>query len=195
MGFVCWQFDLCQSGWRVMLVRVEKPLQWAIVFKYFRQFKEKQWPSTLVIFAPRDPCHWAQCSPSGLFCQVITVVACPSGHVPMVKCFNVLTWRLNSKSLTLHTQWTVIEAFESNLCAIIQARKLGRTAALVSNLCPNASDSQSIGVSRKDNALRDSLCGTSSHRQSDSDDSPNDLQAWEIRSTAGRKVGLRQTNR
>ena len=54
MGFVCWQFDLCQSGWRVMLVRVEKPLQWAIVFKYFRQFKEKQWPSTFVIFAPES---------------------------------------------------------------------------------------------------------------------------------------------
>ena len=34
-------------------VRVEKPLMWAVVFKYFRQFKEKQWPSTLVIFAPR----------------------------------------------------------------------------------------------------------------------------------------------
>ena len=60
-----------------------------------------------------------------------------------------------------------LEAFESNL----RARELGRTAALVSNLCPIAADSQWIGVSSKDNAQRDSLCGTSSHRQSDSDDS------------------------
>ena len=24
-------------------LRFEKPLQWAVVFKYFRQFKEKKW--------------------------------------------------------------------------------------------------------------------------------------------------------
>ena len=33
------------------------------------------------------------------------------------------------------------EGFESNLRAIIWARELGKTAALVSNLCPNASES------------------------------------------------------
>ena len=65
-----------------------------------------------------------------------------------------------------------LEAFESNL----RARELGRTAALVSNLCPIAADSQWIGVSSKDNAQRDSLCGTSSHRQSDSYDSLDDLE-------------------
>ena len=69
-----------------------------------------------------------------------------------------------------------LEAFESNLRAIIRARELGRTAAFVSNLCPNASDSQWIGVSSKDNAQRDSLCGTSSHRQPDFYDSPDDLE-------------------
>ena len=41
---------------------------------------------------------------------------------------------------------------------------------------PNASDSQSIGVSSKDDTQRDSLCGASSHRQSDSDDSQDDLE-------------------
>ena len=34
-------------------VRFEKPSQWAIVLKYFQYFKEKQWPSTFVTFAPR----------------------------------------------------------------------------------------------------------------------------------------------
>ena len=42
----------------------------------------------------------------GLFGQVITVVSAPSGHVPMLKRFKVL--RLNSRSNTLHTQWTVM---------------------------------------------------------------------------------------
>ena len=42
----------------------------------------------------------------------------------------------------------------------------------MSNLCPNASDPQSIGVSSKDSARRDSPCGTSS--QSDSEDLPDD---------------------
>ena len=69
-----------------------------------------------------------------------------------------------------------LEAFESNLSAIIWARQLGKTAELVSNLCPNPSDPQSIRVSSKDNSLLDSLCGTSSHCQSDSDDSQDDLE-------------------
>ena len=38
-----------------------------------------------------------------------------------------------------------LEAFKSNLCRILE-RKLGKAAALLSNLCPNASDPQSIGV-------------------------------------------------
>ena len=71
-----------------------------------------------------------------------------------------------------------LEAFEFNLRAIIRAREFGKTAALVSNLCPNASDSQSIGVSSKNDAQRDFLCGTSSHRQSDSDDSPDDFEKF-----------------
>ena len=33
-----------------------------------------------------------------------------------------------------------LEAFKSNLRRILRARELGKTAALVSNLCPNASD-------------------------------------------------------
>ena len=64
-----------------------------------------------------------------------------------------------------------LEAFESNLSAKIWARQLDKTVELVSNLCPNPSDPQSIGVSSNDNSQLDSFCGTSSHCQSDSDDS------------------------
>ena len=58
------------------------------------------------------------------------------------------------------------EAFESNLSATIQARELGKNAALVSNLCLKASDPQSVRVSSKDNPLLKSHCCTSSHSQS-----------------------------
>ena len=64
----------------------------------------------------------------------------------------------------LHTQWTVMtlilnfEAFESNLYPIIQVRELGKTVALVFNLCPDTSDlNRSIEhylcLSSKDNGL------------------------------------------
>ena len=65
-----------------------------------------------------------------------------------------------------------LEAFKSNLCRILGERELGKAAALVSDLCQKASDLQSIGVSSKDNAQRESPCGTSS--QSDSEDLPKD---------------------
>ena len=41
-----------------------------------------------------------------------------------------------------------LEAFESNLPVITRARKLVKYAALVSNLCPNASDPHSVGASK-----------------------------------------------
>ena len=44
----------------------------------------------------------------------------------------------------------------------------------MSNLCPNASDPQSIGVLSKDNSRRESPCGTSS--QSDSEVLPDDQE-------------------
>ena len=65
-----------------------------------------------------------------------------------------------------------LEAFKSNLCLILRERELGTAASLVSNLCPNTSDPQSIGISSKDIARRDFPCGTSS--QSDSEDLPDD---------------------
>ena len=83
-------------------------------------------------------------------------------------------------------------------------RELVKAAALVSNLCPNASDPQSVGVSSQDNAAnarrksharRESHCGTSSHSQSDSDNLPDDHQTssasewkfeWHIYFQAGR---------
>ena len=67
-----------------------------------------------------------------------------------------------------------LQAFESNLRRILREREIGKAAALKSNLCPNASDPQSIGVSRKDNFRREFLCGTSS--QSDSEVLPDDQE-------------------
>ena len=43
-----------------------------------------------------------------------------------------------------------LEAFESNHLAIIWAREWVKTAALVSTLCQNASDPQSVGISSRD---------------------------------------------
>ena len=67
-----------------------------------------------------------------------------------------------------------LQAFESNLRRILRKREIGKAAALKSNLCPNASDPQSIGVSSKDNFRRESPCGTSS--QSDSEVLPDDQE-------------------
>ena len=47
-----------------------------------------------------------------------------------------------------------LQAFEFNLRRTLRERILGTAAALVSNLCQNASDPQSIGVSSKDNLIR-----------------------------------------
>ena len=51
-----------------------------------------------------------------------------------------------------------LEAFDSNLRAIIRARELGKTAAFMSNPCPNASDAQSAGGPSKDNAQQEPHC-------------------------------------
>ena len=45
-----------------------------------------------------------------------------------------------------------LEAFKSNVCQILEEKELGKAAALVSILCPNASDPQSLGVLSRDNA-------------------------------------------
>ena len=67
-----------------------------------------------------------------------------------------------------------LEAFESNLRRILWERELGKAAALVPNLCPNASDPHFICISSKDNFLCESPCGTSS--QSDSEVLPDDQE-------------------
>ena len=56
-----------------------------------------------------------------------------------------------------------LEAFESNLPVITRARKLVKYAALVSNLCPNASDPHSVGAYSKDDAQLESHCCTQSN--------------------------------
>ena len=67
-----------------------------------------------------------------------------------------------------------LEAFEPTLCAIVQVRVLDKTATLVSNLCQNASDPQSVGIPWK------SWC-TSSHGQSDYDSDTGVPQNWSLK--------------
>ena len=75
----------------------------------------------------------------GLFGQVIYVAASPRGHVHMVH--------------PAHIQWTQFLIWKLLIPIFVEyfdfdnfrARSLGKTAALVSNFCPNASDSQLVG--------------------------------------------------
>ena len=56
-----------------------------------------------------------------------------SNKLPRLQCYCTYTMDCNDPDL---------EVFESNLCLILPARESGKTSALVSNLCPNASDPQ-----------------------------------------------------
>ena len=56
--------------------------------------------------------------------------------------------------------------------AQIRARELGKIEALIPNLRPNAPVPEAMGKSSHENAL----CGASSHEQSYSDESPEDLE-------------------
>ena len=58
-----------------------------------------------------------------------------------------------------------LEVLESDLRAIIRARELCKTAALVSNLCPNASDPPLVGIFSRDDAQQVSHCCTLSDDQ------------------------------
>ena len=69
-----------------------------------------------------------------------------------------------------------LEALESSSRAQLRARELGKIASLIPNLRPNAPVPESIGKSSHENAPRESQCGASSHEQSDSDESPEDLE-------------------
>ena len=80
---------------------------------------------------------------SRAFGQVIAVVCAPSCHVPALK---VKTSEFKNKFEIHHTAHTMdcddpeLDAFKSNLVALIGVIELGKNAALLSNLCPNASD-------------------------------------------------------
>ena len=65
----------------------------------------------------------------GLSGQVIIVVDAPRGHIPILKCFKVL--RLNSKSKTLHKQWTdmILIWKPLNLCPILPSLSKAREGA------------------------------------------------------------------
>ena len=67
-------------------------------------------------------------------------------------------------------------AFESATRAQLRARELGKIGALIPNLRPNAPVPEAMGKSSHENAPRESQCGASSHEQSDSDESPEDLE-------------------
>ena len=51
-----------------------------------------------------------------------------------------MEFKIQHTSRTMDCDEPDLDAFESNLCAIIRARESGTTAALVSNLCPKSSD-------------------------------------------------------
>ena len=69
-----------------------------------------------------------------------------------------------------------LAAFESATRAQLRARELGKVATFIPNLRPNAPVPKSMGKSSHYNAPRGSQCGTSSHKQSNSDESPEDLE-------------------
>ena len=69
-----------------------------------------------------------------------------------------------------------LDAFESANHAQLRARESGKIEALIPNLPPNAPVPESMEKSSHENAPRESQCGASSHEQSDSDESPEDLE-------------------
>ena len=69
-----------------------------------------------------------------------------------------------------------LDAFESATRAQLRARELGKIGALIPNLRPNAPVPAAMGKSSHENAPRESQSGASSHEQSDSDESPEDLE-------------------
>ena len=91
----------------------------------------------------------------------------PLTHVKTFRRFQIEFAGLLAIQHTAHTMDGSdldLEAFESNLRWILRARELDKTAALMSNLCSNAPDPYSVGISRKDDARRESHrdCCTSS---------------------------------
>ena len=70
-----------------------------------------------------------------------------------------------------------LDAFESATRAQLRARELGKIGALMPNLRPNAPAPEAMGKSSHENAPRESpCCAASSHEQSDSDESLEDLE-------------------
>ena len=85
-----------------------------------------------------------------------------------------------------------LEAFESNLRAIIRARELGKTAALVSKFCTNATDPPLVCASSKDHddTQRESHCCASSHGQSDPHDSQDNHEKSALIPQNGSSKGI-----
>ena len=71
---------------------------------------------------------------------------------------------------------TDLDAFEPATHAQLQAGELGKIKAFIPNLEPNAPVPESMGKSSHNNAPLESQCSASSHKQSDSDDSLEDLK-------------------
>ena len=69
-----------------------------------------------------------------------------------------------------------LDTFESATRAQLRAREFGKIGALIPNLRPNAPVPVAMGKSRHETAPRESQCGTSSHEQSDLDESQEDLE-------------------
>ena len=69
-----------------------------------------------------------------------------------------------------------LDTFESATRAQLRAREFGKIGALIPNLRPNAPVPVAMGKSSHETAPRESQCGTSSHEQSDLDESQEDLE-------------------
>ena len=57
-----------------------------------------------------------------------------------------------------------------------RAREFGKIEALIPNLLPNSPVPEVMGKSSHENAPQEYQCRASSHKQSDSDESPEDLE-------------------
>ena len=68
--------------------------------------------------------------------------------------------RINSKSKLLHTQWTVMILIKKSWIQASFARAIGKNAALLSNLWPNASGPHVVRELRDNDVQEESQRGT-----------------------------------
>ena len=80
------------------------------------------------------------------------------------------------QTTSMEINYPDLDAFESVTRAQLRAREIGKIGALIPNLLQIAPVPEAMGKSSHENS-RESQCGTSSHKQSDLDKSPEDLDS------------------